>query len=194
MCSRCPSPAMQHTRVRSLLRRLRSTGRLRPHPGSTAWQRAIQRQHQPAGDAVCRRRPAPAKTSVFFVAGTPADAFGNIDQCYRLRRAHAGRACEPASRNLPGNSILPGRHPAWQRANYHTVRQPLPGFDWHRLTRSLAEDSTVTYTGQTTVPSGGALATSALVVQADDGSPGDLTRASVEYVVRNGLPIRSWQR
>ncbi len=49
-----------------------------------------------------------------------------------------------------------------------------------------AEDATVNYTGATVFLSGKATDVTALVVQADDGMPGDLALAQVRFVVRDG--------
>ena len=132
-----------------------------------------------------RRLP---NTSVFFVAGTPAETLSatSTNVTDYAGRAPAGPVNLPAG-IYPVTVYFLGAIPL---GNGQTIILSDSRYLASTGTGSLvqsAEDSTVTYTGQTTVPSGGALATSALVVQADDGSPGDLTRASVEYVVRNGL-------
>ena len=123
-----------------------------------------------------RRLP---NTTVFFVAGTPAETLSatstNITD-------YAGRA--PAGPvNLPA-----GVYPV---TAYFLGTIPVGGGQTVTLSDSrfiastgagslaqTAEDATVTYTGATSVASGAAIDAAATVTQADDGMPGDLTLAA----------------
>jgi hypothetical protein len=52
-----------------------------------------------------------------------------------------------------------------------------------------AEDATVTYTGDITVPANSPIQLSALVAQADDGMPGDLALAQVRYDIKDATGV-----
>jgi hypothetical protein len=52
-----------------------------------------------------------------------------------------------------------------------------------------AEDATVTYTGDTLITVGTAPRLAATVAQANDGSPGDITLAQVQYTVKNATTV-----
>ena len=126
-------------------------------------------------------------TTVFFVAGTVAETLSatstNITDY--AGRAPAGPVNLPAG-VYPVTAYFLGTIPV---GGGQTVTLSDSRFIASTGTGSLAqtaEDATVAYTGATTVASGAAIDAAATVTQADDGMPGDLTLAQVQYVVRNG--------
>jgi hypothetical protein len=130
-------------------------------------------------------RPMQQRT-VFFVVGTPAETPSATSS---IITDYAGRAsAEPV--NLPA-----GVYPV---TAYFLGVIPVGGGQTVTLedSRFLAstgigslvqtvEDATVTYTGVTAFLSGKATDVTALVVQEDDGMPGDLALAQVRFVVRD---------
>ena len=82
-----------------------------------------------------RRLP---NTSVFFVAGTPAETLSatSTNVTDYAGRAPAGPVNLPAG-IYPVTVYFLGTIPLGNGQTITTVRQPLPGFDWHRLTRSI---------------------------------------------------------
>jgi hypothetical protein len=135
-----------------------------------------------AGD----NRPMSQRT-VFFVAGAPtetASATSTIITDF-AGRAPAGPVNLPAG-NYPVTAYFLGVIPVGggQMVTLEDSRF-LASTGIGSLAQS-AEDATVTYTGATVFLSGKATEVTALVVQDDDGMPGDLALAQVRFVVRDG--------
>ena len=125
-------------------------------------------------------------TTVFVVAGTPGGTLSatSSDVTDYAGRAPAGPVNLPAG-TYPLTAYFLGDIPIGGGQTVTLVDSRFFASTGAGTLIQTAEDATVTYTGQTLIPTGAGLNVSALVVQADDGMPGDLALASVEYVVRN---------
>lgn len=111
--------------------------------------------------------------------------------------------CPPAGHTLLARSAGTGAHERWLRREVHTVTAHFGGsipqesgeplelshdlYEPTTATGSLtasAEDATVAYTGDTVIAVGSVLNAAATVAQADDGTPGDITRSQVRFDVK----------